>query len=176
MLQVFWCVGDVSGMFRWNLGDVCWWCCDVYDDEWVMAWCCLVDVAVLFFFFGDGVLIVWWWTLMNILIGFPSKISNSNLNLYILHLWANQCSCDPYVDGESFKIEKFMLSVVSRSCLRDVSVLVLRCLGDVSGCHGDVSVLFSWCFTDVSGISRWCFDDVSVLFQWCHGDVSVLFS
>ena len=32
---------------------------------------------------------------------------------------------------------------VSRSCLRDVSVLVLCCLGDVSGCHGDVSVLFS---------------------------------
>ena len=29
------------------------------------------------------------------------------------------------------------------SCLRAVSVLVLCCLGDVSGCHGDVSVLFS---------------------------------
>ena len=80
---------------------------------------------------------------MNILIGFLSKISNSNLNLYIVRLWANQCSCDPYVHGESFKIEKFMLSVVSRSCLRDVSVLVLRCLGDVSGCHGGVSGLFS---------------------------------
>ena len=80
---------------------------------------------------------------MNILIGFLSKISNSDLNLYIVHLWANQCSCGPYVDGESFKIEKFMLSVVSRSCLRDVSVLVLRCLGDVSGCHGGVSGLFS---------------------------------
>ena len=90
---------------------------------------------------------------MNILIGFLSKISNSDLNLYIAHLWANQCSCDPYVDGESFKIEKFMLSVVSRSCLRDVSVLVLRCLGDVSGCHGGVSGLFSQCFADVSGIS-----------------------
>ena len=77
------------------------------------------------------------------LIGILSKISNSDLNLYIAHLSANQCSCDPYVDGKSFKIEKFMLSVVSRSCLRDVSVLVLRCLGDVSGCHGDVSVLFS---------------------------------
>ena len=58
---------------------------------------------------------------MNILIGFLSKISNSDLNLYIVHLWANQCSCDPYVDGESFKTEKFMLSVMSRSCLRDVS-------------------------------------------------------
>ena len=71
------------------------------------------------------------------------QISNSDLDLYIVHLWTNQCSCDPYVDGESFKIEKFMLSVVSRSCLRDVSVLVVRCLGDVSGCHRDVSVLFS---------------------------------
>ena len=160
------CFGEISVMcvdgavmFWWWVGDglvLCRWC-----------FCC----------FGDGVLIVWWWTLMNILIGFLSKISNSDLNLYIVHLWANQCSCDPYVDGESFKIEKFMLSVVSRSCLRDVSVLVLRCLGDVSGCHGDVSVLFSWCFTDVSGMSRWCFGDVSVLFQWCHdGDVSVLFS
>ena len=78
---------------------------------------------------------------MNILIRFLSKISNSNLNLYIVRLWANQCSCDPYVDGESFKTEKFMLSVMSRSCLRDVSVLVLCCLGDVSGRHGDVSVL-----------------------------------
>ena len=80
---------------------------------------------------------------MNILIGILSKIQNSILNLYIVHLWANQCSCDPYVDGENFKIKKFMLSVVSRSCLRDVSVLVLRCLGDVSGCHGGVSGLFS---------------------------------
>ena len=80
---------------------------------------------------------------MNMLIGFLSKISKSDLNLYTVHLWANQCSCDPYVDGESFKIQKFMLSVVSRSCLRAVSVLVLRCLGDVSGCHGGVSVLFS---------------------------------
>ena len=33
------------------------------------------------------------------------------------------------------------LSVVSRSYLRDVSVLVLCCLVDVSGFHGDVSVL-----------------------------------
>ena len=49
-----WCVGDVSGMFRWSLHDVWWWCCDVYDDEWVMAWCCLVDVAVLF-------ILLWWW-------------------------------------------------------------------------------------------------------------------
>ena len=78
---------------------------------------------------------------MNILVGFLSKISNSNFEFYIVRLWANQCSCDPYVDGESFKTEKFMLSVMSRSCLRDVSVLVLCCLGDVSGCHGDVSVL-----------------------------------
>ena len=80
---------------------------------------------------------------MKILIGFVSKISNSILNLYIGHLWANQCSCDPYVDKESFKIEKFMLSVVSRSCLRNVSVLVLRWLGDVAGCHGGVAGLFS---------------------------------
>ena len=149
-LVVFWgsfsdvlVVGDVSGMFRWSLRDVWWWCCDVYDDEWVMAWCCVVDVAVPFFCFGGGVLIFWWWTLMSILIGFLSKISNSNSKLYIVHLWANQCSCGPYVDGWCFKIEKFMLSVMSRSCLRDVSVLVLCCLGDVSGCHSDVSVLFS---------------------------------
>ena len=143
-----------------------------------MASCCLVEVAVLVFFFGDGVLIIWWWILMKILLGILSKISNSDLNLYIVHLWANQCSCDPYVDGESFKIEKFMLSVVSRSCLRDVSVLVLRCLGDVSGYHGDVSVLFSWCFTDASGMSRWCFGDVSVLQMvswWCLGLVFVMF-
>ena len=77
------------------------------------------------------------------LIGILSKIQNSILNLYIVHLCANQCSCAPYVDGKSFKIKKFMLSVVSRSCLRDVSVLVLHCLGNVSGCHGGVAALFS---------------------------------
>ena len=61
-----------------------------------MAGCCVVDVAVLFF-------LLWWWCfdflVMKILIGFLSKLSNSNLNLYIVHLWANQCSCGPYVDG-----------------------------------------------------------------------------
>ena len=108
---------------------------------------------------------------MNILIGFLSKISNSHLNLYIVHLWANQCSCDLYVDGESFKIEKFMLSVVSRSCLRDVSVLVLRCLGDVSGCHGGVSGLF---FRNALLMSRGSRDDVLVTSRCCFGGVMVM--
>ena len=117
-----WRVGGIS-VFRWSLHDVWWWCCDVYDHEWVivMAWCCLVDVAVLFFFFGDGVLIVWWWTLMNILIGFLSKIQNSNLNLYIVHLWANQCSCGSYVVGWCFKC--FDVLGTSRACFREISVM-----------------------------------------------------
>ena len=81
--------GDGAVMFMMMSG---WWLGVVS----LMLQCC-------FYCFGDGVLI-FWWTLMNILIGILSKISNSNLKLYIVHLWANQCSCDPYVDGESFKI------------------------------------------------------------------------
>ena len=135
VLMCWWRLGHVSVKSRWCVVMVLWclwwW---VGDGSVLCRWC--------FFCFGDGVLI-FWWTLMNILIGFLSKIQNSDLNLYILHLWANQCSCDPYVDGESFKIEKLVLSVVSWSCLRDVSVLVLRRLGDVSRCHGGVSGLFS---------------------------------
>ena len=88
---------------------------------------------------------------MNILIGFLSKISNSNLNLYIVHLWANQCSCDPYVDGESFKIEKLVLSVVSRSCLRDVSVWF--CVAWVMS--RGVTVMSRSCFRDaLPGMSQ----------------------
>ena len=54
------------------------------------------------------------------------------------------------VAGMSTDDASKLKSSCSRSCLgrvwsylRDVSVLVLCCLGDVSGCHGDVSVLFS---------------------------------
>ena len=97
---------------------------------------------------------------MNILIGFLSKVSNSNLNLYIVRLWANQCSCDPYVDGESFKIEKLVLSVVSRSCLWIF--------------FGDVSVLFWCCLGDVPVMSRSCLRRVSVLSRSCLGLVLVL--
>ena len=105
---------------------------------------------------------------MNILIGFLSKISNSNLNLYIAHLWANQCSCDPYVDGESFKIEKFMLSVVSRFCLC-LFLVMSRC------CFGVVSVMSRSCLGRVSVVSRSCLGRVLVL-SWSYlGDVSVLF-
>ena len=88
---------------------------------------------------------------MNILIGFLSKIQNSNLNLYIVHLWANQCSCDPYVDGESL--------VVSRCCL---------CI------FGDVSVLF-WCCFGVFLVVFWgSFSDVLVTCRACFGEVSVM--
>ena len=93
---------------------------------------------------------------MNILIGFLSKISNSDLNLSIVHLWANQCSCGSYVDGESFKIEKFMLSVVSRSCLC-LFLVMSRC-----------------CFGVVSVMSRSCLGRVSVLSWSCLGFVLVL--
>ena len=126
---------------------------------------------------------------MNILIGFLSKISNSNLNLYIVHLRANQCSCEPYVDGESFKIEKFMLSVVSRSCLGRVSILSWSCLGVVlvmsRSCLGRVSVLSLSFFGDVS-VLFWCgllvflvvfwgsFSDVLVTSRACFGEVSVM--
>ena len=102
---------------------------------------------------------------------FLSKISNSDLNLYIVHLWTNQCSCDPYVNGESFKIEKLVLSVVSRSCLRDVSVLVLRCLGDVSR---GVTVMSRSCFRDALLMSRGCRDDVSVTSRCCFSGVMVM--
>ena len=94
---------------------------------------------------------------MNILIGFQSKISNSDLNLYIVRLWANQCSCGSYVDGESFKIEKLVLSVVSRSCLC-LFLVMSRC------CFGVVSVMSRSCLGDVSVMSRSCLGDVSVLF------------
>ena len=97
---------------------------------------------------------------MNILIGFLSKISNSNLNLYIVRLWANQCSCDPYVDGESFKIEKLVLSVVSRSCLC-LFLVMSRC------CFGVVSVMSPL-------MSRSCLGRVSVLSRSCLGLVLVL--
>ena len=105
---------------------------------------------------------------MNILIGFLSKISNSNLNLYIVHLWANQCSCDPYADGESFKIEQLVLSVVSRSCLC-LFLVMSRC------CFGVVSVMSRSCLGRVSVVSRSCLGRVLVL-SWSYlGDVSVLF-
>ena len=104
---------------------------------------------------------------MNILIGFLSKISNSNLNLYIVHLCANQCSCDPYVDGESFKIEKFMLSVVSWSCLC-LFLVMSRC------CFGVVSVMSRSCLGDVSVMSRSCLGLVLVLSRSCLGLVSLL--
>ena len=105
---------------------------------------------------------------MNILIGFLGKISNSNLNFYIVHLWANQCSRDPYVDGESFKIEKLVLSVVPRSCLCLVLVMS-RC------CFGVVSVMSRSCLGRVSVVSRSCLGRVLVL-SWSYlGDVSVLF-
>ena len=105
---------------------------------------------------------------MNILIGFLSKVSNSNLNLYIVRLWANQCSCDPYVDGESFKIEKLVLSVVSRSCLW-IFLVMSRC------CFGVVSVMSRSCLGHVSVVSRSCLGRVLVLSWSCLGDVSVLF-
>ena len=107
--------------------------------------------------------------ILIILIGFLSKISNSDLNLYIVRLWANQCSCDPYVDGESLKTETFMLSVMSRSCLRDVSVLVLCCLGDVG-----VTVMSRSCFCDALLMSRGCRDDVSVTSRCCFSGVMVM--
>ena len=130
---------------------------------------------------------------MNILIGFLSKIQNSILNLYIVHLWANQCSRDPYVDGESFKIEKFMLSVVSRSCLclflvmslswccfGVVSVMFRSCLGLVSvvslswSCLGLISVMSRCCFGDVSVMSRSCLCLFLVMSRCCFGVVLVL--
>ena len=104
---------------------------------------------------------------MNILIGFLSKISNSDLNLYIVRLWANQFSCDPYVDGESFKIEKFVLSVMSRSCLY-LFLVMSRC------CFGVFSVMSRSCLGDVSVMSRSCLGRVSVLSWSCLGVASVL--
>ena len=105
---------------------------------------------------------------MKILIGILSKISNSILNLYIVHLWANQCSCDPYVDGESFKIEKLVLSVVSLSCLCPFLVMS-RC------CFGVVWVMSRSCLGRVSVVSRSCLGRGLVL-SWSYlGDVSALF-
>lgn len=33
--------------------------CGDFDDEWVITWCFVVDIAVLFFWFGVGILIFW---------------------------------------------------------------------------------------------------------------------
>ena len=69
---------------------------------------------------------------MNILIGFLSKISNSNLNLYISPI---AISLGSYMDkaagrractGKNFTQD---VSVLSRSCLGRVSVLSRSCLG-----------------------------------------------
>ena len=122
--DVWWWRGDVLMMSGWWLGVVS-----------LMLQCC-------FFWFGDGVVNFWWWLLMNMLIGFLSKISNSNLNLCV-HLWANQCSCGPYVDRWCFTIEKFMLSVLSPWCLGDVAMMFRWFSVLFRWCHGDVSVLFS---------------------------------
>ena len=116
-----WCVVMVLWCLWWWVGDglvLCRWCCSAVFFALVMV----------FWFFGDD--------------GFLSKTSNSNF----CRLCTFARSCGPYVDGWCFKTEKFMLSDMSRPCLglvSVVSVLVLCCLGDVSGCHGDVSVLFS---------------------------------
>ena len=56
------------------------------------------------------------------------RVSRQNLKFqfefeYCAPFWANQCSCGPYVDGSCFKIEKFMLSAMSRWYLGLVSML-----------------------------------------------------
>ena len=150
-----------------------------------------------FFCFGDCVLIFWWWTLMNILTGFLSKTSNSNLNLYIVHLWANQCSCSPYVDRWCFLVSVMsrsclgsflgLVSVLSRCCFGDVSVMSRSCLGLCfflvmsRGCFGFVCfgflMVFWGPFSDVLVASRaysvkspWCV----VMVLWCFDDEWVI--
>ena len=170
-------------MSWWRLGHVSvksWWC--VFMVLWCLWWW-VGDGLVLSRWGCGAVFFLWWWCfdclVMNIDEHFD-RVSKQNLKFQFEFVYCaplgKPVKLWPVCRRRKLQDWKFMLSVVSRSCLRDVSVLVLRCLGDVSGCHGDVSVLFSWCFTDVAGMSRWCFGDVSVLFQWCHGDVSVLFS
>ena len=122
-----------------------WW---VGDGLVLCRWC--------FFCFGDGVLIVWWWTLMNILIGILSKIQNSNLNLYIVHLWANQCSCGSYVVGWCFKC--FDMLVTSRACFGEILVMCVHgavmCMMMSGWWLGVVSLRLQCCFF----LWWWCFD------------------
>ena len=108
---------------------------------------------------------------MNILIGILSKISNSNLNLYIVHLGANQCSCDPYVDGESFKIEKLVLSV-RVSGLVSVMCRSWYCVAWVMS--RGVTVVSRVCFRDALLMSRGSRDDVLVTSRCCFGGVMVM--
>ena len=83
---------------------------------------------------------------MNILIGFLSKIQNSNLICILCTFGQTSVAVARMSTDDASKLKSSCSrSCLGRvwSCLRDVSVLVLCCLGDVSGCHGHVSVLFS---------------------------------
>ena len=130
LLVLCWCFGDCFSdvlVASRCFGEVSMMCGDGAVMFMIMSgWLWWLGVVSLmlqccFLFFGDGVLIVWWWTLMNILIGFLSKIQNSNLNLYIVHLWANQCSCGSYVVGWCFKC--FDVLGTSRACFGEISVM-----------------------------------------------------
>ena len=88
---------------------------------------------------------------MNILIGFLSKIHNSNLNLYIVHFGQPSVAVARMSTDDASRLK----SSCSRSCLGRVSVLSLSFFGDVS-------VLFWCCLGLVSVMSRSCLGRVSV--------------
>ena len=112
-----------------------------------------------------------------------------------MRLWANQCSCNPYVTEKASRLKNScsrsylgLISVMRRSwfcvawvlfrwCHVDFVLNALlmfqRCFGGISvtPCHGDALVMFRSCFSFVTVVFRRCFGDVSVLFRyswWCR--------
>ena len=176
------CLGLVSVFFWWCLS-VLFWCCFVvllvvfwgcFSDVLVTSRACFGEVSMMC---GDGsvmfmmmsgwwlavvsFLFLWWWCfdfLMNIDEHFDrvsKQISNSNLNLYIVHLWANQCSCGSYVVGWCFKC--FDVLVTSRACFGEISVMCV-----------DGAVMFKM-------MSGWCLGVVSLMLQCCFFSLVMMF-
>ena len=112
------------------------------------------------------------------------RVSRQNLKFqfefeYCAPFWANQCSCAAYVDGWCFKIEKFMLSAMSRWYLGPWCVglgfaLLGWCFGASRWCLGLVFIMLCWCLGDVSKTFGRCLGDVWVMSRSCLGSVSVL--
>ena len=140
---------------------------------------------------------------MNILIGFLRKISNSNLKLYIVHLWATSVAVARMSSDDASRLKILcsrpclgLVSVMCRSwfCVdwvmsRGVTVMSRFCFRSAllmsRGWHDDVSVTSRCCFGGVLVMSRSCFRNallmsrsclgfVTVASQRCFGDVSVM--
>ena len=107
---------------------------------------------------------------MNILIGFLSKVSNSDLNLYIVHLWETSVAVTRMSTEKASRLK----NSCSRSCLGLVSVMCRSWFCVAWVMSRGVTVMSRSCFRDALLMSRGCRDDVSVTSQCCFSGVMVM--